>query len=182
VIAIDPDYEINLESELDVTPLVTNIEVVAAEIIIRTPVEVGPADLGAIPTVEDAYITFAISDVGNIDNTGNIAFGTPELILSIELDGIASTAVVSADTGVGSPTEPELILFIEDVGNILVPADPADVIQGMEDVELNQSPFSNDPDIGVGVFATLAASDINDTLDDALTKSTAFGIPTVSNV
>ena len=94
-VAINPDVEINLESELDVTPLATNIEVIAAEIIIRSPIESGPADLGAIPTVEDAYITFALSDVGNIDNVE--AFGTPEVVLTIELDGIASTANVSED-------------------------------------------------------------------------------------
>ena len=108
VIAIDPDYEINLESELDVTPLVTNIEVVAAEIIIRSPVVIGPADLGAIPTVEDAYITFAISDVGAIAST--VALGTPEVVLTIELDGIASTATLSTDA--------ELQMFIEGVGAI----------------------------------------------------------------
>jgi hypothetical protein len=68
----------------------------------------GPADLGAIPTVEDAYITFAISDVGAIAST--VAFGTPEVVLTIELDGIASTATLSTDA--------ELQMFIEGVGAI----------------------------------------------------------------
>jgi hypothetical protein len=146
-IAIDPDYEINVESELDVTPLATNIEVLAAEIIIRSPVQAGPADLGVIPTVEVAYITNPISEVG----------------------AIASTAVVTEGTTVGSPTEPELTLFIEEVGAIAstVVMGGTNPIAPMADVELNASPFSSDPDIGT-VNASLGAADINTDLESAL--------------
>lgn len=209
-VAIVSDYEINAQAELDVTPLVGNIQVNEAEIIVRTPFIIGPAELGAIPTAEEAYITFAISDVGDIAST--LAFGEPEVVLTIELSGIASTAtistdaelqffiegvgdiastvafgttevvltleevgdiastaVVSADTGIGQPNEPELFLFIEDV-NI-----PTSTIFGgqnpitpLADVELNASPFSSDGDIGTPISSDLAGSDINDTLNDAL--------------
>jgi hypothetical protein len=78
--------------------------------------------LGIIPNVEDAYITFALSDVGDIAPTA--VFGIPETILTIELDGIASTAFVST----GDQIVLGKIMFAESV-------DPS-VVFGVTEVQL----------------------------------------------
>jgi hypothetical protein len=212
--SVQSETELNLEQQLDVTPLVGDIQVLEAEVVVRTPVEIGPADFDIIPNVEDAYITFALDNVGNIAST--VTFGTPETVLTIELDGIASTAtvseddliklgkiihvepgqeiastlvfgtaelqlsiegvgaiastaVVSADTGIGQPNEPELFIFIEDVN---IPTTTQfggqNPIAPLADVELNASPFSSDGDIGTPITTDLAGSDIDTTLSDAL--------------
>ena len=54
-----------------------------------------------------------------------------------------------------------------------------DTIDAMQDVNLNQVPFSNDPEIGTA-FANLAGSSVSSTLEDALSDGALFGIPTVS--
>ena len=167
-----------LTKSFDVSELQTTV-VTATEITVtpKSTIIAGPIEVPAT-TVEASVVSFRIS---------------PE--------GIASTAIVTAgQPGGGSPTEIEFVIAVEEVGAIAstiafgtsqlnsfiegvgfaVAQDKSDPILGMEDVNLNASPFSSDSDIGSGVRATLAASDINDTLDDALTESTLFGIPTVS--
>ena len=104
----------------------------------------------------------------SIDPT--LAFGTTELQLSIEgVGAIASTAVVTADTGVGAPTEPELFNFIEEAGDIAstITFSGQDTISPMADVELNQNPFNNDPDIGE-VSPELGGANVNTQFSTAI--------------
>jgi len=269
--SIGSELEINQESEIDVLPLAVNIEVLPAEVSIRSPIEIGPADVTQTTfDVVDSEISFRLDDVGDIASTvvvtedtgvgsptepelvlfieeptsiestafiaGDVpiealedvvigaspntygddvnfaaedqvqyaefatsdedsrigdalglhalrpvypiddgiastaTFGTNELILSIEgVGAIASTVVVTADTGVGQPSEPELVTFIEEAGAIAstITFSGQDTISPMADVELNQNPFNNDPDIGE-VTPELGGANVNTQFSTAI--------------
>lgn len=98
----------------------------------------------------------------SIDPT--VAFGTAEAQLTIEDAGAIAPTVAFGDVG-----NIEVQLTIEDVtiASTLV-FGGENPIEPMRDVELNQNPFSTDPDIGALASTELAGSNINTTLNDAL--------------